>query len=82
MVSGEIAGRAVLVLMDRVGDRVVRMACDPAARDPAARVGPVLVDQAAVARGRAADDPVVQASNWFWFVAFSQREGEQGVAKV
>jgi len=82
MVSGEIAGRAVLVLMDRVGDRVVRMACDPVARDPEVPVDPVQVDQAAVARGRAADDPVVRASNWFWVVAFSLRERKQQIAKV
>jgi len=60
MASGEIAGRAVLVLMDRVGGRVSRMACDPAARDPEVRVDPV-----PVVRGRVADDPVVRASNWF-----------------
>ena len=78
MGSGEIAGPAVLVLMDRVGDRVVRMECDPVARDPAVRVVPVLADQVAVVRGRAEDGLIIG----FWLGSSSQPEREQRVAKV
>jgi hypothetical protein len=78
MGSGEIAGRAVLVLMDRVGDRVVRMACDPVARDPEVRVVPVPVAQVAVVRGRAEDGLIIG----LWRGFFSQQEREQRVARV
>jgi len=64
--------------MDRVGDRVVRMACDPVARDPEVRVVPVPVAQVAAVRGRAEDGLIIG----LWPGSSSQREREQRVAKV
>jgi len=80
MGSAEIAGQAVLVLMDLVGDPVVRMACDPVVRDPEVRVVPVLVpvDQVAAVRGRAEDGLIIG----LWPGSSCQREREQRVAKV